>query len=394
MPSFDPGNPNMNARPAALAALLFCAAAGAAKPFTAHDLVMLERVSDPRLSPSQRYVAYQLRETDFAANKGVHGIWLADLTLKGAPPRRLTATGTESNTPRWSGDGRLYFLSTRSGGQQLWRLDLAGGEAQQVTRLPLDVAAYRLSPDGKRVLLALEVLPGCTDLACTRSRLDERAAQKARGQVFDRLFEGFDPDASAADVARRNQYRKSVLDAVLAQATELKGKLNATDAIKMEEYLAAVREVERRIELASGGSCTPPTKEDGDLSDQQRHEVLNDLIALAFQCDITRVGTYMFEHSFSDTRSFNFLQGVTARHHEITHSDDAADQEEKINTFYIQRFAYLLSKLKAATEGDYQTPTCPACSVKMVTRKSTTRGRTYWGCRNYPACKHTFSEIS
>ena len=178
----------MNARPAALAALLFCAAAGAAKPFTAHDLVMLERVSDPRLSPSQRYVAYQLRETDFAANKGVHGIWLADLAQKGAPPRRLTTAGTESNTPRWSGDGRLYFLSTRSGSQQLWRLDLAGGEAQQVTRLPLDVAAYRLAPDGKRVLLALEVLPGCADLACTRSRLDERAAQKARGQVHDRLF--------------------------------------------------------------------------------------------------------------------------------------------------------------------------------------------------------------
>ncbi len=53
-----------------------------------------------------------------------------------------------------------------------------------------------------------------------------------------------------------------------------------------------------------------------------------------------------------------------------------------------------LALLRAATEGDYQTPTCPACSVKMVTRKSTTRGRTYWGCRNYPACKHTFSEIS
>jgi restriction system protein len=53
-----------------------------------------------------------------------------------------------------------------------------------------------------------------------------------------------------------------------------------------------------------------------------------------------------------------------------------------------------LALLKAATEGDYQTPTCPSCTIKMIKRKSTTRGRSYWGCRNYPACKHTFFELS
>jgi len=52
-----------------------------------------------------------------------------------------------------------------------------------------------------------------------------------------------------------------------------------------------------------------------------------------------------------------------------------------------------LELLKFATEGDYQTPTCPACSVKMISRKSTSQGRRYWGCRNYPACKHTFFEL-
>jgi restriction system protein len=50
-----------------------------------------------------------------------------------------------------------------------------------------------------------------------------------------------------------------------------------------------------------------------------------------------------------------------------------------------------LALLKGATHGDYQTPTCPACAIKMITRKSTTHGRTYWGCRNYPGCKHTFT---
>ena len=49
-----------------------------------------------------------------------------------------------------------------------------------------------------------------------------------------------------------------------------------------------------------------------------------------------------------------------------------------------------LELLRFATEGDYQTPTCPACAIKMIKRKSTTHGRAYWGCLNYPACKHTF----
>jgi hypothetical protein len=176
------------------------------------------------------------------------------------------------------------------------------------------------------------------------------------GQVFDRLFEGFDPDASAADVARRNQYRKSVLDAVLAQATELKGKLNATDAIKMEEYLAAVRDVERRIELASGGSCTPPTKEDGDLSDQQRHEVLNDLIALAFQCDITRVSTLMWGNMTSN-RNYASI-GASGGHHDISHHGGGQGNIDKlkiIGKWEMDRLAHLLGKLKALPDSDGRT---------------------------------------
>ncbi|MGH6962750.1 MAG: hypothetical protein ACREE7_19900, partial [Dongiaceae bacterium] len=90
--------------------LLLAGAAAAAQPFSVHDLVVLERASDPRLSPDGRYVAYQLRQTDLAANKGINGLWLVDLSQKSAA-RRLTAPGAESNTPRWSSDGRLYFLA-------------------------------------------------------------------------------------------------------------------------------------------------------------------------------------------------------------------------------------------------------------------------------------------
>lgn len=50
-----------------------------------------------------------------------------------------------------------------------------------------------------------------------------------------------------------------------------------------------------------------------------------------------------------------------------------------------------LDLLKVATQGDFSTPTCPACTIKMIPRKSTTHGRTFWGCRNYPGCKQTFA---
>jgi len=50
-----------------------------------------------------------------------------------------------------------------------------------------------------------------------------------------------------------------------------------------------------------------------------------------------------------------------------------------------------LGLLRFATEGDFQTPTCPTCALKMIPRKSTTHGRKFWGCRNYPSCKQTFS---
>jgi restriction system protein len=51
-----------------------------------------------------------------------------------------------------------------------------------------------------------------------------------------------------------------------------------------------------------------------------------------------------------------------------------------------------LALLKVATQGDFLTPTCPSCAIKMISRKSTKHGRKFWGCRNYPRCKHTFSD--
>ncbi len=171
----------------ALLAGLIGSADSAPRGFTVEDLVALDRVSDPRLSPDAKRVAYTLREADVAANKAATSIWLQPVA--GGKPQRLTASGSSANSPRWSVDGRsLYFLSSRSGSMQLWRIDLSGGEAQQVTAAPLDVGSFALAPDGGAVALSFQVFPDCDDLACSKSRLDEVTARKQTGVVHERLF--------------------------------------------------------------------------------------------------------------------------------------------------------------------------------------------------------------
>ncbi len=183
----------MNLRPVLIAVLLpvlSTAAFAAAKPFEARDLVTLDRVSSPTLSPDGRKLVVAVREADFAANKASTGLWIEDLFARdAAPPVRFTAEGFNVNSPAFSPDGTfVYFLSAKSGSQQLWKQAVAGGEAVQVTHHPLDVGSFKLAPDGQSVALSFEVFIDCADLACTKSRLDLKAATKASGVVYDKLF--------------------------------------------------------------------------------------------------------------------------------------------------------------------------------------------------------------
>ena len=158
-------------------------------PFTVDDLVLLKRISDPQLSPDGRQVAFVQRETDMDANKGRTSLWLLELTPGTAAPRRLTDVKANDSSPRWSPDSRtLYFLSTRSGSSQVWRLALTGGDAQRVTDYPLEVGALKVSPHADLLALSMEVFPDCPTLACTRERLDARSRDKATGRLYERLF--------------------------------------------------------------------------------------------------------------------------------------------------------------------------------------------------------------
>jgi dipeptidyl aminopeptidase/acylaminoacyl peptidase len=155
-------------------------------PFNVHDLVMLKRVSDPHLSPDASMVAFSVRSTDYAANKGLHAIDTLDLDRAGATPVKLV---DQASSPRWSRDGsQIYFLSPRSGSRQVWKVPAHGGTPVQVTHYPLDVGTFKLSPDGMHMAVTMDVFTDCGTLACTRQRLDARKADKARGRLYKKLF--------------------------------------------------------------------------------------------------------------------------------------------------------------------------------------------------------------
>jgi hypothetical protein len=93
-----------------------------AHPFNVRDLVMMDRVSDPQLSPDGRYAAFGVRSTDYAANKGINAIYVLDLADHAAGRGTPVKVVDRGGVARWSVDGRsLYFMAPAKGVAQLWR---------------------------------------------------------------------------------------------------------------------------------------------------------------------------------------------------------------------------------------------------------------------------------
>ncbi len=168
------------------------------RPFSVHDLLAVDRLSSATVSPDGSQVAFVVRSTDLEADRGRTDLWLLDLAADGAPgtpePRRLTSHEAGDHSPVWSADGEhLFFLSSRSGSSQVWRISPSGGEAEQVTELPLDVANLVVSPDGSRLAFSLDVYPDCETLECTVERLAEVEADPASARIYtDLLFRHWD----------------------------------------------------------------------------------------------------------------------------------------------------------------------------------------------------------
>ena len=155
-------------------------------PFSVHDMLAMNRISDPQVSPDGKFVVFVLRETDLEANKGRTDLWLVG--IDGSSLSRLTSHPEGDSNPRWAPDGRtVWFISGRSGSQQVWRIRIDGGEAEQITDEPLDVGNLVVSPDGKHIAFTMEVFPD-SNAAATKARLDQIEQRKVSGRIYEGIF--------------------------------------------------------------------------------------------------------------------------------------------------------------------------------------------------------------
>ena len=166
-------------------------AAAATRGFDVRDMVALDRVSSPVLSPNGAVVVFAQRQMDKDVVKASSSLFTRNLLTRDmAPPKRLTPEGWNVNSPSFSPDGKtVYFLSAKSGTQQLYSIASSGGTPKQLTAFALDIASYKLSPDGSHIAFSTETFADCkADFACTQKKLDETKASKSTGVVYDRLF--------------------------------------------------------------------------------------------------------------------------------------------------------------------------------------------------------------
>jgi len=174
--------------------------------------------------------------------------------------------------------------------------------------------------------------------------------------VFERLFGGSDSTDPAARLARIRKDR-SILDSVTERVTDLRHDLGPRDRSKLTEYLDAVRDVERRIQKAEQQSARelPLVERPAGVpgSFEEHATMMFDLLALAFQTDMTRVSTFMLGREVSG-RAYPEI-GVPDAHHPVSHHQNDPEKLaklSKINILHMQQFAYFVEKMRATPDGD------------------------------------------
>ena len=172
--------------------------------------------------------------------------------------------------------------------------------------------------------------------------------------AFERLF---GKKADAEVTARKNRYRKSILDFVSDDAQRLETRLSGHDRRKMDEYFSSVREIEQRIDRAE--HLAPVEIPDMNLPEgvptefAEHMKLMYDIMIMAFQTDSTRVATFMVANGGSN-RTYKEV-GVKDGHHQLSHhrkDQKKIDQIAKIDRYLFDQFALFLDRLKQVKEGD------------------------------------------
>jgi len=291
-------------------------------------------------------------------------------TLKGLAPFRdhlVVLSGLTHNEGR-IGPGESAGDHPRAGATYLTGVHPAMGKEARVGISVDQVAAAELGKQTQLASLELAmeatVVGACEsgwscayqNTLCWRSATTPLPTEHHPRVIFERLFGDSDSTDPAARLARL-QADRSVLDLVTQPLGRLLKDIGPGDRVRLTEYLDAIRDAERRIQLAEKQASrevpsfdrptgVPPTYE-------EHAKLMFDLQTLAYQTDLTRVITFMlgFEQSTLAYREI----GVTDPHHPLTHHQldrDKIAKVIKINLFHIKLFAYFLEKLRSTPDGD------------------------------------------
>jgi hypothetical protein len=172
--------------------------------------------------------------------------------------------------------------------------------------------------------------------------------------AFERLF---GRAGTLEDRLRRMHEDRSILDSISEEAEALKHAVSPPDRTRLDSYLENLREIERRIARTEARNSTEITTLTAPVGIPESFEehmgLMFDLLAIAYQTDLTRVFTFMTGREASQ-RTYPGLS-MSQTHHDTSHhaqQPDKMEQHAKINTYFTQLFASFLQTLRAAPEGD------------------------------------------
>jgi hypothetical protein len=202
--------------------------------------------------------------------------------------------------------------------------------------------------------------------------------------LFERLFGAGPPSERKANLQRRRQQQQSILDFVLDDAHSLERQLAARDKQKLEEYLASVREVEKRIQSAERSGDVPNPAVDAPAgipaSFEDHVQIMYDMLHLAFQTDSTRIATFLLAGD-GNNRAFPEI-GIPEGHHYLSHHRNKEDMIAKvaeIDLWYMKQFARFLQKMEETKDVDGNS----LLQNSMIV----------YGCGNADGNRHTHSNL-